>query len=235
MKVVGRLVSCLIAIGMVSGCASTKVSDREVLVTEKIPRPDRILVHDFVATPADVPPDSALVAAEMANSQQTPEHIATGRRVGADMATQLVQEIRGMGLPAERATTQSMPKINDIVIRGYLLSVDEGSTAKRVAIGFGAGASQLSVAVEGYQMTAQGLRKLGSGRGTVGGDKTPGGGVPLGVTLATGNPIGLVVMTPVKAYGELSGSTRIDGRAAQAVKEIAKELKLRFQKQGWIK
>ena len=41
--------------------------------------------------------------------------------------------------------------------------VREGSTAKRVAIGFGAGASELGVAVEGYQMTAQELRRLGWG------------------------------------------------------------------------
>ena len=33
----------------VTGCASTKVSDRQVSVTEKIPQPDHILVYDFVA------------------------------------------------------------------------------------------------------------------------------------------------------------------------------------------
>ena len=154
MTSIGRVVSSLVAIVMIGGCASTKVSDREILVTEKVPRPDNILIYDFAATPADVPADSSLAAAATASTPQTPEQIETGRRVGAAIATQLAAKVRRMGLPAERASSHSAPQINDIVIRGYLLSVSEGSTAKRVAIGFGAGASELSVAVEGYQSRA---------------------------------------------------------------------------------
>ena len=111
-----------------------------------------------------------------------------------------------MGLRAERALRQSPAQINDIVVRGYILSVSQGSAAKRVAIGFGAGASELSVAVEGYQMTAQGLRRLGSGTGTAGSSKTPGAAAPAAVAVATGNPLGIVVATGVKGYGEISGS-----------------------------
>ena len=82
-----------------------------------------------------------------------------------------------MGLPAKRASSHTTPEINDLVFRGYLLSVDEGSATKRVAIGFGSGASQLTTAVEGFQMTAQGLRKLGSGKVGASAGKTPGGAV----------------------------------------------------------
>jgi hypothetical protein len=237
MKPAVCLVSCLIAIVMVGGCASTKtkVTDREIHVTEKVPRPDNILIYDFAATPADVPADSSFAGAATASTPQTPEQIETGRRVGAAIATGVAEEVRRMGLPAERASMQSAPKINDIVIRGYLLSVSEGSTAKRVAIGFGAGASELSVAVEGYQMTAQGLRKLGSGAGTSGGNKTPGAAVPAGVAIATANPIGLVVVTGMKGYGEVSGSSRIEGRVEKISKEIAKQMEPRFREQGWIK
>ena len=44
-----------------------------------------------------------------------------------------------MGLPAERASNFTAPQINDLVIKGYLLSIDEGSAIKRVTIGFGYG------------------------------------------------------------------------------------------------
>jgi hypothetical protein len=91
------------------------------------------------------------------------------------------------------------------------------------------------VAVEGYQMTAQGLRKLGSGAGTSGGNKTPGAAVPAGVAIATANPIGLVVVTGMKGYGEVSGSSRIEGRVEKISKEIAKQMEPRFREQGWIK
>ena len=112
-----------------------------------------------------------------------------------------------MGLPAERASTPNKPKINDILIQGYLLSVAEGSAVERMTIGFGAGKSDLSVAVEGYQMTAQGPRKLGSERVESGGGRGPGGAVPLGVAIATGNPIGLIVTSGIKVYGEAARST----------------------------
>ena len=234
MRLDKRIVLCLFALGVVAGCASTKVSDRDILVTGKIPRPNSILVYDFVATPADLPADSQL-ARDSAGAPQTAEHIAAGRQLGTQIATQLVEEIRGMGMPAERATAGKTPQINDVVIRGYLLSIDEGSATKRVALGFGSGASELRTAVEGYQMTAQGLRKLGSGTVDSGGSKTPGAAVPLAVAIATGNPVGLIVSTGMKVYGEASGSSKVEGRAEATAKEIADELKKRFEQQGWIK
>ena len=142
---------------LIAGCASSKVTDQQQLVTERIPRPDHILVYDFVATPDEVPTGSTLAGhSAVRRTTQTAEHKATGRRVGAEIAKQLFAEIRNMGMPAERASSRSTPQINDIVVRGYLLSVDEGSAAKRVTIDFGSGTSHLKVAVEGYQMTARG-------------------------------------------------------------------------------
>ena len=234
MKSRSRIVLCLFALVVVAGCASTKVSDRQVLVTGKIPRPDHIWVYDFVATAADLPADSAIVR-DSAGTPQTAEQIATGRRLGAQIATQLVAEIRGMGLPAERASSGTRAQINDIVIRGYLASIQEGSAAKRVAIGFSEGASELRTVVEGYQMTAQGLRKLGSGTADSGGSKTPGTAVPLAVAVASGNPAGLIVSSAMKVHGEASGSSKVEGRAEQTAKEIAAVLRTRFQQQGWIK
>jgi hypothetical protein len=126
------------------------------------------------------------------------------------------------------------PRINDIVIRGTLLSINEGNTAERVAIGFGSGASELRTAVEGYQMTARGLRKLGYGTLDASGSKAPGEAVGVAGLLATGNPAGLIVSTGMKVYGEESGSSRVEGRAQQTAKEIADVLKQRFVQQGWI-
>ena len=75
---------------------------------------------------------------------------------------ELVAEIRDMGLPAVLAAGQPAPHVGDIVIIGYFESIDEGSAAKRIAIGFGSGGAELRTQVEGYLMTDQGLRKLGS-------------------------------------------------------------------------
>jgi hypothetical protein len=224
-----------LALVVAAGCASTKVTGQERLVTERFPRPGHIWVYDFSATAADVHAESALAGQHAEHATpQTAEQIATGRKVGAQIAAELVKQIRTMRLPGEVASAGTTPQVNDIVIRGHLLSIDEGDATKRVGIGLGSGASHLSLAAEGYQMTAQGLRKLGSGTLESGGSKTPGGAVGLAGLIATANPAGLIISTGMKVYGEKSGSAKIEGRAEAAAKEIAEVLKKRFQEQGWI-
>ena len=150
----------IVAVFLAAGCASNKVTERP-LVTGKIPRPAHIWVYDFAATDADVPAESRLAGQPSGHiAPQTPDQIAEGRKLGAQIASELVGEIRAMGMPAERGSTETKPRINDLVIRGYLLSVINGSEEERVAIGFGEGASELKTAVEGFQMTDHGLRKL---------------------------------------------------------------------------
>jgi hypothetical protein len=230
-----QILPCLFALLVVAGCASTKVTDRQILVNEKLPRPDHIWVYDFATTPGEVPPDSALAGqVSEPSTPQTAEQIEVGRQAGAAVATALVEDIRAMGLPAERASIGTKLQINDLVIRGYLLSITEGSAAKRVAIGFGAGGSELKAAIEGYRMTATGLQKLGSGTADSGGSKSPGSALGVVGMIATANPVGLIIGTGVKAYGEASGSSKLEGRAKAIAEEIADAIKPRFQQQGWI-
>ena len=235
MKSRNHILLCLAALLVIAGCASTKVTERDEMVTGQIPRPNTIWVHNFAATPADVPDESALAGQDIEHSTpQTAKEIATGRQLGAEIAAQLVEQINGMGMPAELASPGTTPQINDIVIKGYLISFNEGSEAKRIAIGFGSGASDLKVAAEGFQMTAQGLRKIGSGTTDSGGGKAPGADLGVVGLLATHNPAGLIISTGMKVYGEESGSSKVEGRAKQTAKEIADVLKKRFQEQGWI-
>jgi hypothetical protein len=224
---------CLISAFILTGCASTKISNREILVTEKLPRPAHIWVYDFASSPADVPSDSSLAGTPPADAQ-TEEEAAVGRQLGISIAAQLVEEIKEMGLPAEHATAGAVIAVNDITIRGYLVSVEEGSAGKRMALGFGSGNSELKTIVEGYHMTDQGLRKLGSGELNATGSKGPGAAVGGAAWLITGSPVGLIVGGSMKVYGEASGSSKIEGRAKQTAKEIGEQIKIRCQYQGWI-
>ena len=231
----GRLVLSALALALLSACAGTKVSDRDVLVTGRLPRPDHIYVYDFAASPADVPQESAIAGhPAVVPKPQTAEQIALGRKLGSELATDLASEIVAMGLPAIHVTTPPQLELNDVAIRGTLLSVDSGSAVERVAIGFGEGTAELKVAVEGFEMTSGGLREVGSGTVDTTANKTPGAAVPLGVAVATGNPIGLIVSTGVKVYGEESGKTTIDGKVEDVAKEIGKQIRPRFVSAGWI-
>jgi hypothetical protein len=120
------------------------------------------------------------------------------------------------------------------VIRGYLVSVEGGSAVKRFIIGFGSGTSEMDTVVEGFVMTPQGLQKLGSGTLSSSGNKTPGIVAPAAVAIATGNPIGLIVVGAAKVYGEVSGKSTLEGRAKATADAIAEQLKIRFQDRGWI-
>jgi hypothetical protein len=229
------LISCLFVLcATVLGCATTKVSDQQQMAYGSVPRPNQIWVYPFAATPADVPPNSVLAGNSQYYAPQTPEQIAQGRSLGAEIAGELVQEINGMGMPAAIASAATRPQLNDIVIEGTVLSVQQGNAAERVLVGFSAGESELRVAVEGFQMTQGGLRELGSGNLDSTGNKTPGMGVGLAASLATHNPAGFLVSAGMKAYGEESGSNTMQGRAKAIAKKIGERLKQRFQQQGWI-
>ena len=231
------ILTCASVMMVASGCATKKI-ETERLVEEELPRPNQILVYDFAATPAEVPADSFITREFSVDTTatQTAEETAAGRDLGSQIAAGVAAHLREKGLPAKRVPigTTLPTGVNDIVLRGYLVSVKEGSAAKRIIIGFGAGASELKAAMEGFQVTEQGLRKLGSGTGRFAGSKGPGaatGGVGYA---ATGNPAGLIVSSGMKLYGEARGSSKIQARAQTAAKEIAKVLEKRARELGWI-
>lgn len=139
-----------------------------------------------------------------------------------------------MGLSAAQAGLGSAPQVGDGVIRGYLVSVQGGSTVKRFVIGFGGGSSEIDTVVEGYVITPQGLRQLGSGTPSSSGNKTPGMIAPAAVAIATGNPIGLIVVGGLKLSDEARGRNTLEGRAKATADAIAEQLKIRFRDRGWI-
>ena len=235
MKSLARFALYLIALALVAGCASTNVTQQTPISNAGLPRPNQIWVYNFIANPADMPPNSSIGGqVSAASAPPTAAEIDEGRQLGALIASNLVADIQAMGLSAAQAGPGSMPQVGDAVIRGYLVSVQGGSAVKRFVIGFGAGTSEMDTVVEGYAVTSQGWRKLGSGTLTSSGNKTPGMIVPAAVAIATANPIGLIVVGGAKIYGEASGRSGLEGRAKATAEAIAEQLEIRFQDRGWI-
>ena len=225
----------LFAVIAIAGCASTSVTQQTPISSPGLARPNRIWVYNFAATPSDLPANSSIRGQVTAPSTPpTAQQIATGRELGALIAKELVADIQEMGLSAVQAGPGSSPQVGDGVIRGYLVSVEAGGAVKRFVIGFGAGTSEMDTVVEGYLVTPQGWRKLGSGTLSSSGGKTPGMVVPAAVAIATSNPIGLIVVGGMKIYGEASGKNKLEGRAKATAAAIAEQLRIRFQDRGWI-
>jgi hypothetical protein len=235
MKSSSRIVLCLLALVVAAGCASTKVTQQTPMVNQGMARPNQIWVYNFVANPADMPANSSISAeVDTPSTPPTAEQTEEGRQLGALIAADLVADINAMGLSAVQAGPGSSPQVGDGVIRGYLVSVQGGGAVKRFVIGFGYGTSEMDTVVEGYAVTPQGWRKLGSGTLSSSGGKTPGMVVPAAVAIASGNPIGLIVVGGLKVYGEASGRNKLEGRAKATADEIAEQLRIRFQDRGWI-
>jgi len=227
--------TAMAAMLLTSGCATTSMSPQQSYGGPKLAKPGRILVYSFVADASQVDAGTQSENGYGAPSHQaTPEELSVGRELGQKVASRLVEEINDMGMRAEVGDTAAPANVGDIILQGQFASIDEGSAAKRLVVGFGSGKAELKTFVQGYVMTTQGPRRVGGGTVDSGGGKSPGLIVPLLVTAATANPIGLVVGGAVKIGQEASGSSTVDGAARRTADQIAERLRSRFQQEGWI-
>jgi hypothetical protein len=236
MRILARRLSGLCLLALLAGCAGSSVKSHHDYATSKRPRPDHILVYDFGATPDDVQPGSSLQGQVSSHgTPQTSDEVATGRKLGAEVAEELVAEIRKMGLPAARGTGGPKPVVGDLVIKGYFLSIDQGSADQRVLVGFGKGAAEVRAAVEAYEVNSTGgLHLLSRSETDSSGGKKPGLLVGAATFAATKNPVGLIVSGASKAMGESSGSETVDGQAKKTADDLAEAMKEEFKKLGWI-
>ncbi|MFZ1747016.1 MAG: DUF4410 domain-containing protein [Nitrospirales bacterium] len=237
MKSLTGIVLGVFAITVAAGCSSTKITETHPMYgKEKLPMPDRIYVYPFAATHSDLPAwSSAAKQHDPPGAPPSPEHLETGRKLGAAVAEELVSKIQQMGLTSLVADAQTVPRVNDLLIVGYFGTFEEGSTLKRMALGFGSGAAEITTAAEGYQWTANGPRQLGSGKMDSAGNKMPGVALPIVVLAATANPIGLIIGGGAKVYGEMSGKDTIEGAGKRTADAIAEHLEGKFKEQGWIR
>ena len=235
MKQIKPFIIIIFALVILTGCASSKVvSRRTENIPEYIPRPARIIVYDFAATPADIPPQSAMSGLYGKRPvPQTSDQIALGRQLGGQVAKRLVSDILKMGLPAERAGGPP-PQNGNIIIHGGFISVDESSMLERTIIGFGAGANTMRTYVEGYVVTATGWKPIGSGEIEAGGGKTPGMILPAAIGIATGAYVRSAIIGGGLTVFKETGPEKITAAANRTADTIAKELRKGFQRRGWI-
>jgi hypothetical protein len=248
-----RFVMTVLALACIAtGCASTTVIERKTYgENERLPRPHRIIVYDFAATPEDIPSDDPFAALyEKPERPQSAYEISLGRKLGAEIAAELVKRINELGLHALEAKTGTPPAMGDLVIRGAFVSIKEGSRFKRVLIGFGAGAGELKTLVEMYEITAKGSRPLVSEQIKAKGGKMPGMLFAVAAAVATG-PAGLAVSPAATAgtagaVGEAAagsggvnvakelGPESLGAAVRRTAAEVKDALSVIFRKHGWI-
>jgi len=226
----------LVAVFGAIGCASSNLTELQRHYEEdSLPKPGRILVYNFSASPEDIPADAVISGHYQRRTlPQTAEEKRLGRQLGDKLADELVKEILALGMPAEPADSWHPPGLGSLLIMGEFISIDEGSRAKRMLIGFGAGASSLQTHVVGYQFTDQGLRRLGDAVIETSGGKMPGMLVPVAGGAVAGQAGRAVVISGSMNVAQELGPESMNAAAKRTAQEITKILSVAFAEQGWI-
>ena len=210
----------LLAIGL-GGCARVRVQSLQADRMAELPRPARVVVFDFDTGAGDVrvgtsPRRTARRAVGL--SVNTEDVLAAA--VADALASRIVDDVRALGLSAERAVGAAPRAVNDVVIQGQFLRIDEGSQVRRFVIGLGVGATELRTQVEMFQVTADGWRPIKQFETVAEGSRFPGaaffvaGGAVAG-TVATS----AMITSGVGVIRELRAS--IDADARRTAEQIA--------------
>ncbi len=185
------------------------------------------MIHDFLAPPADDPLDQA------SNSEIEDTEEMAGK-ANHELCTTLIEEMKKLGLPAQKTSDSIPPGENTLSIEGEFLCLEEGSSIKRMLIGFGAGAAQVNTIVRIYlhsgnhkellqefMATVETSDKTGLGPAMLGMGPVPGGGI-----------ISATVSSAVSAGSETWGSD-IEALSDSLAREIVKSFVDFAIRQGW--
>jgi hypothetical protein len=183
-----------------------------------------VIVFDFETGAADVrvvssPGRKATRAVGL--SVEEPDVLAEA--VADVLSAQLVDQFKSLGLSAERAAGAALPDVNDLVIQGQFVRINEGSVTKRFVIGFGAGATELRTQVEVFQVTASGWEPVKQFDTVAQGARFPGAAF----SVVGGAVAGMVVTSAIVSSG--TGVAReffasIDADARRTAEQIVKKI-----------
>jgi hypothetical protein len=229
--------AALMGIAILAACTSTESqveSDAAML-----PRPQIVVVDTFAASPDEVTLDEGLTTEieqavkERHGASRTQQEIEAGRQVADAIADKLVVEIRDMGLSAERGSALPAGAQNALLIKGQLISIDEGNRTERVIVGLGAGRSDVRAQAQVYEVTPTGSRLVDTIEVDGKSGLTPGMAETMGVGGLTGHLlVATAVSGGVHVVSEAMGADVV-ADADRAAKGIAKQLAALFAQEGW--
>jgi hypothetical protein len=143
-----------LAILLLAGCSTDTVTPR-FPATRGLPRPDRVVVYDFVVTSADAGVDRST----RPTTSQTEEEIRVGRALANVLSKNLLSELRSRGITAFLATETSPPGETTASIRGQFMRIDP--RAGTSVVGFGFGGSEVRTHIQVFQGTGGRLSLVG--------------------------------------------------------------------------
>ena len=234
-RVMVGLVAVGLALAAITACARTRVEHVRASAAG-LPKPDLVMVHPFAVSPAEVVLDSGIRARLGEFVKGTPEaeeQLKVAQEVARIVAEHLVTETQKLGMPAVSAAVASPVPGPTLSIEGQFVSIDEGSTTRRMIVGFGAGASEVRTLVQVYQVTHGERHLVEDFYTTVKSSRKPG----MGPLVGAGAMAGRAATSAVVSGGVGLATQRlqtVEADAKHTATEITKVLAQFFAAQGWI-
>jgi hypothetical protein len=232
--------AALASLALLAACTSGSSVDE--IAGTRLPPPQLVVVQDFAVAPSEVQLDRGLSATldrtlDAAASSPPPmaQELQVGRQAAAALADKLVVEIQDLGFQAQRGTGLPPGVQTGLLVTGQFLAVDQGSRAERVAIGLGAGRSDVRVQAQAFEVTPQGRRLAEEITVDAKSGLTPGMAETMGAGALAGHfLVSTAVGAGVHAVSESVG-TSVVADSDRAAKGIAKQLARFFAEQGWTR
>lgn len=231
------LVFCVIAIG---ACNLARVKPEVTNASVGAVPPTVIVVYDFATTSAAVTLNQGILqrayrSATMSDEQQHSSEGKTAQDTAADLSDDLLQRLGALGFTVQKIARGTPPPDGAIAVDGEFQTIDEGNRARRLLIGFGAGASKLDTQVSIYQVTGGKPNQLMIFTTHAESAKTPGAAVTMGAGAAAQGGATVAMgaagagMSGVKAYRSSMGNL-----ADQTAKQITAYFSQYAANQRWI-
>jgi hypothetical protein len=216
----------VVAASVVWACASATVEPARELADEStIVKPSIVLVYDF-----------AVRAEDSANptTKEQREALAKDRKIARSLSEVVISGLNEKGIDSRLALAEDVPPVEALLLKGRFITIDEGSTAGRMLIGFGVGAQELRVQIETYQATAGGSeRPLAISDASADSGSMPGMAVPVAAGAAVGN-----VVVSAAVSGGMATFRELGGPMQTSVKQLGDAITERgvafYERKGWL-
>ena len=220
-----QTISVSLVIILAAGCAQVNTNGIRRYQGLRLPAPVAVVVHDFEPTGSSIGLDTGR-SADVEGGALSSEELAHRREIGRVLADVLAEELDSRGILTSRKSGPIGVPTGSMAIGGQIVTVDEGSRAKRVFIGFGSGKSRLTSAAQLYADTESSPSVVWEYQNTAASGSKPGvlTTLPIGVAVQGVTLLVLVLNGGMSTMGELSSSStanakRMADELADAVEE----------------
>jgi hypothetical protein len=210
------------------GCTSVDTAADRQIAEQRLARPAVIVVHDFAVSPDEVQAGRAWSSGRLVqDTARTASEKAVGHAFAGAFEDALVEEIRKLGLPAQRADAPNLPGGGVVTIEGRFISL-AGDPSEPGIVGFAGGWPNVLADVQLYGTDSSGEELSEDMEVSIaqGGESFPAAMLP-DPTITVGQVATARPLSPAR-------EAKLRTAAEEAAATVAGQLQPYFADQGWI-